>query len=558
MTHRIIARHMNQKPRFTSLIALGATLALVGSQKLLRDRQPASDSRNESNALLQASRQAGFEVTSAPAPLSYAELGSLLNGQKPVASIDQKVNALLQTPFIYKNTQASAPAPLDVERSGPGLRVAAWNIERGFELKNITSALTPGATGAFTKNPKANDKEYARGVEEAAWLAQSQVLMLSEADFGMNRTNYQNTVLELAKSLGMHAAYGVEFIELSPLNITPELVRMARKEEDSELTRSLSVPDPERYLGLHGSAILSKYPIHDVKIVRLPQCYDWFESEIQKKTVLEKAKRVAADKLFLETVLNETRRGGRMALIADLDVPGVPGGKLTVVQAHLENRTPPKCRNQQLEFVLANIRDRKNPVVFGGDWNSTEADASPTSVMKEIRVRLTDPAFLAQTAVSVFVPFGGVARLGLTAGRYAKNWHDPTAVSIPLASTNNERPFFQNIRNFEFEDGYVFDLRGEQDYSYGRHDGYMSNSNQRDLKGFTPSFSFERPLLDGVIGTFKIDWIVVKSYLDQQRDKGGSRKMAPRFGRTLKNLNAAFPQDLSDHAPVTVDIPFGE
>jgi endonuclease/exonuclease/phosphatase (EEP) superfamily protein YafD len=54
----------------------------------------------------------------------------------------------------------------------------------------------------------------------------------------------------------------------------------------------------------------------------------------------------------------------------DLDVPEAPGQRLTVAATHLENRTKPKVRRQQMGELLKEIHDIPNPVV-GGDLNTT-------------------------------------------------------------------------------------------------------------------------------------------------------------------------------------------
>ncbi|HEX8921165.1 MAG TPA: hypothetical protein VF766_06785, partial [Pyrinomonadaceae bacterium] len=35
-------------------------------------------------------------------------------------------------------------------------------------------------------------------------------------------------------------------------------------------------------------------------------------------------------------------------------------------------------------------------------------------------------------------------------------------------------------------------------------------------------------------------------------------RFAPLFGRTLKELNQSIPERISDHSPITVDLPLGE
>jgi hypothetical protein len=60
------------------------------------------------------------------------------------------------------------------------------------------------------------------------------------------------------------------------------------------------------------------------------------------------------------------------------------------------------------------------------------------------------------------------------------------------------------------------------------------------------------------IAKFRLDWIFVKSDLDDPRDQKGSYALAPHFARTLSNLNNGPTEPLADHSPITVDLPFQE
>ncbi|HEX7317464.1 MAG TPA: hypothetical protein VF297_26425 [Pyrinomonadaceae bacterium] len=57
------------------------------------------------------------------------------------------------------------------------------------------------------------------------------------------------------------------------------------------------------------------------------------------------------------------------------------------------------------------------------------------------------------------------------------------------------------------------------------------------------------------VGKFKLDWVFVKPpALTEPYDEEGPH----RFGRTLKTLNDAVTERVSDHSPLTVDLPLGE
>ncbi|HBG49027.1 MAG TPA: hypothetical protein DDW90_05910, partial [Cyanobacteria bacterium UBA9971] len=56
------------------------------------------------------------------------------------------------------------------------------------------------------------------------------------------------------------------------------------------------------------------------------------------------------------------------------------------------------------------------------------------------------------------------------------------------------------------------------------------------------------------IGKYKLDWIFVKPFVkDSKSDK--IVEFEPFYGRTLLEMNYAFDKPLSDHSPITVDLP---
>ena len=116
---------------------------------------------------------------------------------------------------------------------------------------------------------------------------------------------------------------------------------------------------------------------------------------------------------------------------------------------------------------------------------------------------------------------------------------------------------FMDIKRFRFNDGYVFDFRGNKERSINGKDGVLSNSNQRGTKGFKTTFKVIRPLAVH-IGKYRLDWIFVKSFLTRPEDAGGTYRFAPHFGETLEEMNTSLKQQISDHHPNVVDLPFEE
>ena len=110
------------------------------------------------------------------------------------------------------------------------LRVVDWNIERGYEIEKI--------------------------VEHLQGLA-ADVIVLQELDIHCVRTRCLNIPLLLARALNMQCAFVCEFIEL-----------------DSDVRDPINASGPN---ALHGNAILSKYPLEDLRA--FPHSFDrnWAE-----------------------------------------------------------------------------------------------------------------------------------------------------------------------------------------------------------------------------------------------------------------------------------------
>ena len=157
------------------------------------------------------------------------------------------------------------------------------------------------------------------------------LILANELDDGCVRSGGKNTTLELAKRLGMNAVFGLEFIEL------------------------VNGEDPK---GFHGNAIFSRWPIKRAKIVRLPEQYNWYFDR-------------------------QRRIGGRLAILAELDVAGKPVGVGTI---HLENRTHGPGRKAQLEAVLAEAEAMfpGMPVLLGGDLNTNTFDGRDKDAIQAV------------------------------------------------------------------------------------------------------------------------------------------------------------------------------
>jgi hypothetical protein len=259
---------------------------------------------------------------------------------------------------------------------------------------------------------------------------------------------------------------------------------------------------------------------------------------------------------FLEKVYRQIRRGGRTSLIVTLDIPDLKEKELTVAATHLESNAKPEARQKQMGELLALLRDIHNPVVIAGDLNTSGGDATPTSFKRQIYQRLGSAEFWANTGAKYATGVGALYDVVRGSLNTAKNQDDPTAMNIPLVGPNPEAQMFGLLEDFRFRDGFGFDFRGNEDRTINGTGKTLANSNQRDAKGFATTYEFERAI--GIVGRLKLDWIFVKSYLADPRDDNGPYRFAPHFARTLGSVNYALPTRLSDHDPVSVDLPFGE
>jgi hypothetical protein len=127
---------------------------------------------------------------------------------------------------------------------------------------------------------------------------------------------------------------------------------------------------------------------------------------------------------------------------------------------------------------------------------------------------------------------------------------------VKLLAENPERSLFQTLEKFRYADGTVFDFRGVKGHIVGNNDGTLADSNQRAGKGFVTTFQFERTFASK--GSFKLDWMFIKPYIEDPRNEKGPYRFAPHFARTLTVVNYAFPDRISDHNPISVDLPFQE
>lgn len=449
--------------------------------------------------------------------LTFEDLKKLAKNSEIESNLEKKLNEQLSMVYVVNRMYES-------ELDKPFLRVSHWNIKRGFNVSAIKEILLSPNNYHVKYFSKVRSREKMNFTKELNAFSSSDIFCLNEADIGLPRTDYKNIVSELADQAGWNYAYATEFIELGPLFLNENV-------------------DKDLYKGLHGNAIISKFPIVSSKVIRLPNFYDWYKFEIkEKQSPLEHFRKFGAMAIFEEQILHrEVRRGGRNALIVNIKLPN--NEIVTVVSTHFEDRAYPDWRLKQFTYLLDNLKDVKTPVILAGDFNTSTTDTMPTSLKKEVEKRIRDPHFFLRQAAFLPVPFvpvvGGVASVTFSK---LLQYKDPFFPNIPILFPNHERKFFNCLKTFTFSDGNKFDLRGNKANSSNGKAGLLANSNQRHWKGFKSTFKLEKPR---IIAYFKLDWFFIKPL---------SERFRPFNAMTLKTLNRSYKDGISDHNPITVDI----
>jgi endonuclease/exonuclease/phosphatase family metal-dependent hydrolase len=482
------------------------------------------------------------EFTDADFP-KYSTVKTLSEGKEVKLKAIIELESVLDN-IYYENKGRKSPKPkLDKELKLNYITVTQWNLERGLNVDLIKKVIKN--PNLYLENDlktdlKDNDIDEIKSQIKA--FRDTDIFVLNEVDWGIHRTGFKNISAEIAESLGAEYIFAPEFIELN-----------------SEL-----VNQSENYKGLHGNAIISRYPIKNPRILKLPLVYDWYEQELQKKSLVESIRRTSSELTIKENILTELRKGSRIALIADIVLPNKT--VITVVNVHLENRTEPKGREKQIKAILESIKGIKNPVVLAGDLNNFEGSAQSTSIKRIIGKRVGDPLFISKVAINYFNPYALSTNVASSAISLVRKHRDPTVWGIPIILPNKSREFFNILRDFKFIDNNQFDFSGDEELSYTEKDGKLSNSNERSGKGFVETYQFKRPF---GIAKYKIDWIFVKP-LNFKDCENNSKNLGiscknyfPAFGRTFKELNHSLRSNdnkdlgaLSDHSPVSTKLMF--
>jgi len=495
-----------------------------------------------------------------PDYMTFDELKRLSFNPNPTGGLRKKLQKFWTTPIISNEAYYGGARPHQPshENLGPFLRVVQWNIEKSFLMPQVIKLWTSSnAVEEMIDTEKAplGSEQYNFALYQRDRLLEADIVILEEMDVGVKRSGYLNAPGELAKALNMNYTYGTMQLEIDPAVLGTEKIYTADGAEDTEAQEFFQV-DPFKYKGMFGSAVLSRYPIKNVEVFQLENhAYDWYWGEKSHPTFLESARRGGTKTLFLNEITREMKVGGRNYMRVDLDVPQIPGGTLTVINIHLEIKCLPEARDAQMAEILSYISKIHNPVIMAGDFNAAPNDLSPTSLSRVVSRTAKSPTTWFSAGVSYFTPYGMVVNPTRAISNVTKNFQNPLAAHIPVLAPNHVRKMFKRIENFRFSDGSAFDFRGNQDRSINGKTEVLANSNQRDTKGFKTTFQVRRPL-GPLLGKLRLDWFFMKAYLKDPKDDDGSYVLAPHFAETLEELNTTLKQQLSDHHPSVIDLPF--
>ena len=488
--------------------------------------------------------------------LSFEELKTLVTHPQPGGALESKVARLLNRPIISNEAyyQGKRPAVMQNPQQGDFLRVATWNVDKSIRIKEVAEMLSSKTKFESLIDARTAPKDSAARQEllrERDRLATADVIILQEMDIGISRSGYRDAARELAQALGMNYAFAPQALEIDPVLLGLEEI------SDGRGGKVRHQPDDARYKGVFGLAVLSRYPIQKAESFQLKaQPYDWHAGEKAGTDFAEGARRLATEIVFENQIVREMKVGGRVFFRVDLDVPGMPGGTLSVINNHLEIKARPRDREAQMTEILSYIRAIPHTVVMAGDHNTAHEDLSPTSITRVFSRTTSNP----QTWLGISMNLLMAAPIAVNSGRVllntAKNFHSPMAPHIPVLLPNKTRGIFNRVEEFRFGDGGRFDLRGDKERSINRSSAKLANSNEKAIKGQTPTFSVQRPL--GPIGRSRLDWMFVKAPPSSQALGKDSYRLSPHFGETLSGLISGLTVRLSDHSPCVLDIPLAE
>ena len=244
---------------------------------------------------------------------------------------------------ITRSVAALAPPSAEDRRladAGPSTAEENDRWMRAWEAMNALEVVQPPGPAAEAGAPiavAAWNLERCKHVEaSAAVLAarSADLVLATEMDWGCARSGQRHTTQDLAAALGLGYAFATEFVELA--------LGDARETESHAGEANLH--------GLHGNAVLSRFPFGRTAILPLDDGGLWYVNDLKQ---------------------GQRRIGGRNAVLAEILAPQ---GAFFAVAVHFESQSDPDERAASAERMLAALLPLAGdaPIILGGDFNCVE------------------------------------------------------------------------------------------------------------------------------------------------------------------------------------------
>jgi endonuclease/exonuclease/phosphatase family metal-dependent hydrolase len=216
--------------------------------------------------------------------------------------LEPRLTRLLSRVHRY-HPQTPPPPPSSLER----VLAVHWNIEHGNWYEQVE--------GALLSHPM---------------LQAADVLFFNEIDLGMARAGNRDVAGDLAGALGLYGCWAPLFLETT-----------VGRDDDAQ-----TAGDGQNQEGLFGVAILSRWPIGEVRIIDLPSP-ERYQFDLERMY------------------------GRHIGLVATIERPGAP---FVAVSTHLEVHRTRRDRARQIRDLTAGLRAVVHPVILAGDFNSHTFD----------------------------------------------------------------------------------------------------------------------------------------------------------------------------------------
>src|SRR5437867_2374226 len=221
-----------------------------------------------------------------------------LRGSAQWSDLGPRLVRMLSTIRRY---EPGAPPP--AASSEDRVLAVHWNIEHGNWYDQVEQPLT--------KHPL---------------LQAADLILLNEVDFGTARAANRDVAGDLARTLGLHGCWAPMSIETTAGRDDDERMASGRKNEE----------------GLFGVAILSRWPLGEIRLVELPSP-EHFQFDLERMY------------------------GRHIGLVAEVQRPR---GTFVAVSVHLEVHRARLDRARQMRALTAGLRSERRPIVLAGDFNS--------------------------------------------------------------------------------------------------------------------------------------------------------------------------------------------